>query len=172
MLSVWLCIWLHDAVVCAEVPPAKLEPVKPCSHNLATALEDEILSQAEAQRLEATSPVAGGAAAGASGDLLGGMSALDVGGRSGAVALPSTDCRTIAIDLYTQLKAGSKTAIQLALAKYDADDEEKIMAFCDNFDKCKEVASEASDLEIAAALFVTDEKQQQWRQEAMHVLMG
>ena len=158
--------------VCAEVLPANLEAVKPCSHNLTTTLEDEILSQAEAKRLEATSLDVNGAAAGPSGDLLGGMSTLDVGRGSGAVVLPSTDSQGIAIDLYTQLKAGSKTAIQLALAKYSADDEEKIKAFCDNFDKCKEVASEASDLEIAAALFVTDEKQEQWRQEAMHVLMG
>lgn len=153
------------------MPPAKLETVTPCSHNLTTTLEDEILSDAEARRLEAASPDLNGAPGGASADLLGGLSTLEVGGGSGAVPIPCSDSQGIAVDLYTQLGAGSVTAIHLALAKYTAEDEEQIKSFCENFDRCKEVASEASDLDIAAALFVTDAKKGQWRQEAMHVLM-
>ena len=164
----------------AGVPPANLEAVSPCSHNLNTSLEDEILSDAEARWLEAASPSpdpgaappgAASASASASADLLGGLSSLDVGGGSGLVPLPCVDSQSTAVDLHTQLNAGSVTAIRLALAKYSADDEEQIQSFSENFARCKEVASEASDLDIAAALFVTDGKQGQWRQEAMHVLM-
>lgn len=175
LLLLSLLVWLTTSMLrnsCADIPPAKLETVTPCSHHLTTTLEDEILSNAEARRLEAASPDPSGAAGGGSADLLGGLSALDVNASSGAVPLPSTDSQNIAIDLYTQLQAGSVTAIRLALAKYDAEDEERIKDFCENFDRCKEVASEASDLDIAAALFVTDEKKGQWRQEAIHVLMS
>lgn len=157
------------------MPPANLETVAPAgSHNLTTTLEDEILSDAEARRLEAASPSPSAAAAAAapSADLLGGLSTPEGGEGSGTVLpLPSTDIQSNAIDLYTDLETGSVTSLRLALAKYSAEDEEQIKAFCDNFDRCKEVASEASDLEIAAALFVTDDKKEQWRQEAMNVLM-
>lgn len=159
----------------AEVPPANLEEVAPCSHNLTATLEDEILSDAEARRLDASTPSAepGGAPAGASADLLGGLSSLAVGsGDSGAVPLPCVDSQNIAMDLHTQLKAGPPAAIRLALAKYSAEDEEQIQLFCETFERCKEVASEASDVEVAAALFVSDGKKDQWRQEAMHVLMS
>jgi hypothetical protein len=159
--------------LCAEIPPAKLETVTPVFHELATTIEDEVLSEVETRRQESNAGPSSphGAHTGNSGDLLGDLSTLNVDGRSGALPLPSIDSQAIAVDLHKSLQAGSETAIRLALAKYDAEDEEQIKAFCEHFDQCKEVASEASDLEIAAALFATEGRTGEWRQEAMHVLM-
>eukprot|EP00892_Ulva_mutabilis_P005447 jgi/Ulvmu1/3274/UM151_0022.1 len=172
------------------VPAATIEHVPSITHDLSTAMEEEILADAEA-RLRAVS--SSSASASAADSLLGDLSSVAIGssqadhgalggaGGAGANTLtvlapaplpPAVDAAQPALEVYSDMHIGTEISRRLALAKYPAEDQEAVEAFCRHFSKCKEVLHDkVSDLDIAAALYATDAENGNWQQSAMDLLI-
>ena len=160
------------------------------SNDLSTTLEDEILAEAEA-RLRACSTSLPSAAA--TDSLLGDLSSIAIAeshmagqsqgvvsgtGGSTLAALapppqpPMVDSAQPALEVYSDMNIGNDMSRRLALAKYPAEDQETVEAFCQHFDRCKEVLhGKVTDMDIAAALYATDAENGAWHQSAMDLLI-
>lgn len=173
----------------AAVPSASIERVNATTHELATGLEDAILSEAEARfRAANTASPSGSAADSLLGDLssvaissshpAGNGAGCGTGGSTLAACAPPpmppvVDAAQPALEVYRDMNIGSAMSRQLALAKYPAEDQETVEAFCRHFDKCKEVLHDkVTDLDIAAALYATDTENGTWQQSAMELLIS
>lgn len=172
------------------MPAANIEQVHSISHDLSAAAESEILAEAEA-RLRAVSTSS--ATASAADSLLGDLSSVAIGsaqgghglgggiGAGGASTLaalapppmpPTVDAAQPALEVYSDMHIGSEVSRQLALARYPAEDQEMVEAFCRHFSKCKEVLHDkVSDLDVAGALYATDAENGTWQQSAMDLLI-
>lgn len=85
---------------------------------------------------------------------------------------PVVDAAQPALEVYRDMDIGSAMSRQLALAKYPAEDQETVEAFCSHFAKCKEILQDkVTDLDIAAALYATDTENGSWQQSAMDLLI-
>lgn len=86
---------------------------------------------------------------------------------------PMVDAAQPALEVYSDMHIGSAVSRKFALAKYPAEDQETVEAFCRHFEKCKEVLHDkVTDRDIAAALYATDSDNGVWHQSAMDLLIA